>query len=41
MTLSIKALVVFLVLACYLVFIEVYSYVIARRFGPALRSTQG
>jgi hypothetical protein len=38
---SLKALVVVLILAVYLLVIEVYSHVIARRFGPALRSTQG
>jgi hypothetical protein len=38
---ALKALVVVLVLAVYLLFIEVWSHVIARRLGPALRSTQG
>ena len=41
MTLSVKALAVFVALACYLIFVEVYSHVIARRFGPALRISSG
>ena len=39
MELSIKALVLCVVVALYLIFIEVYSHVIARRF-PALRISQ-
>lgn len=41
MELSVKALVLCVAVALYLIFIEVYSYVVARRFGSALRISEG
>jgi hypothetical protein len=36
-----KAVFLFCVLLCYVLVIEVASYVVARRLGPALHGNQG
>lgn len=38
---ALKALVVVFILAMYLIAVEVYSHVIARRLAPALRISEG
>jgi hypothetical protein len=40
-TICAKAAILAVALLGYVMLIEVYSYVVARRFGPTLRSTQG